>query len=337
MGGRLFMRKLFLLLVFLLSCCIPACADEIVITFGGDCVLGTREEWKEDPKTFDTMIAQKGYDWCFENIKEPFQTDDISLINLECVLQSHSEGHASGKQYTFRGDPAYTAILKAAGIEQVNIANNHYIDFSRSGRESTRAALEAGGIGFSGYTYRSIVEVNGYRIGFAGCRETVFLERREPVYNDLKYLKKQGCDVIIYSCHWGKEYSPTHNRRQITMADYAIKYGADIVVGTHPHCVQGLEARRGGVVLYSLGNLVFGGTHDMTTFDALVAQAVLQFEDGKYQGVAIRLLPVLTSSERPGNNFRPEFASGKDAERIMQLIQNDSEMKISRDMWFPAE
>lgn len=79
---------------------------------------------------------------------------------------------ARGKEFTFRGDPSYTGILKAAGIEQVNIANNHYIDFGGSGRESTRAALEAAGIGFSGYTYRSVVEVNGYRIGFAGCRET---------------------------------------------------------------------------------------------------------------------------------------------------------------------
>ncbi len=147
-----------------------ALAGEVTVTLGGDCVLGTREEWKKDPETFDTLIAEKGYGWCFSKIAEPFQTDDISLINLEGVLQSGSQGHQRGKQFTFRGDPAYTAILTEAGIEQVNIANNHYIDFSRSGRESTRAALEAGGIGFSGYTYRSIVEVNGYKIGFAGCR-----------------------------------------------------------------------------------------------------------------------------------------------------------------------
>ena len=59
----------------------------------------------------------------------------------------------------------------------------HIFDFGGSGRESTRAALEAAGIGFSGYTYRSVVEVNGYRIGFAGCRETVYLDRKAPVYN----------------------------------------------------------------------------------------------------------------------------------------------------------
>lgn len=330
-------RMLGLVLVLLMLPALPgALADEVVITLGGDCVLGTREEWKDDAQTFDTMIAQKGYGWCFEKIAEPFLTDDISLVNLETVLQSHSEGHASAKEFTFRGDPAYTAILKEAGIEQVNIANNHYIDFGRSGRESTRAALEEAGIGFSGYTYRSVVEVNGYRIGFAGCRETVYLDRKMPVYNDLQALKKAGCDAIIYSFHWGKEYSPTHNQTQRRMADYAIQHGADIVVGTHPHCVQGVELRRGSLILWSLGNLVFGGTHEMTTFDAVVAQAVLRFEDGKYQGVTLRLMPVLTSSARPENNFQPEWAQGEDYARIMGLIQDDSEMTIEEEMWFPA-
>lgn len=331
------MLRTLLVVLLLFACCPFAGADEVVITLGGDCVLGTREEWKNETDTFDTLIAQKGPGWCFGAIAEPFLTDDISLINLEGVLQSHSQGHAKGKQYTFRGDPSCTEILKAAGIEQVNLANNHYIDFGRPGRESTRAALAGAGIGFSGYTYRSVVTVNGHRIGFAGCRETVFLQRPEAVYNDLKYLKKQGCDAIIYSCHWGSEYSPGHSKRQTRMADYALKYGADIVVGTHPHCVQGVESRRGGVVLYSLGNLVFGGTHELTTFDALVAQATLRFEGGRYQGVTLRLMPVLTSSDRPRNNFRPQWAAGEDYDRIMQQIQADSEIKISGEMWFPHQ
>ena len=180
------------------------------------------------------------------------------------------------------------------------------------------------------------MEVNGYRIGFAGCRETVYLDRKAPVYNDLEALREAGCDAIIYSFHWGKEYSPTHNQTQRRMADYAIKHGADIVVGTHPHCVQGVEHRRGSLILWSLGNLVFGGTHEMTTFDAVVAQVSLCFDGGEYQGAKLRLLPVLTSSARPDNNFQPEWAEGADYERIMGLIQDDSEMQIEAEMWFPA-
>ena len=112
---------LFTCTLFLALTACAAQADEVVITLGGDCVLGTREEWKDDAETFDTLIAEKGFDWCFSKICEPFLNDDISLVNLETVLQSHSEGHARGKEFTFRGDPSYTGILKAAGIEQVNI------------------------------------------------------------------------------------------------------------------------------------------------------------------------------------------------------------------------
>ena len=124
---------LFTCTLWLMLTVCAAQADEVVVTLGGDCVLGTREEWKNDAETFDTMIAEKGFDWCFARIAEPFLTDDISLINLETVLQSHSEGHDRGKEFTFRGDPSYTGILKAAGIEQVNIANNHYIDSAAAG------------------------------------------------------------------------------------------------------------------------------------------------------------------------------------------------------------
>ena len=107
-------------------------------------------------------------------------------------------------------------------------------------------------------------------------------------------------------------------------------------MGTHPHCVQGVEHRRGSLILWSLGNLVFGGTHEMTTFDAVVAQVSLCFDGGEYQGAKLRLLPVLTSSARPDNNFQPEWAEGADYERIMGLIQDDSEMQIEAEMWFPA-
>ncbi|MEG0741177.1 MAG: CapA family protein [Clostridia bacterium] len=329
-------HKALTTLLALLTLLFPALslADEITVTLGGDCVLGTREKWKEDGDTFDTVIAEHGMDWCFGAIAEPFLHDDMSLVNLEVVLQANSKGHQRGKQYTFRGDPSYAQILRAAGIEQVNLANNHYIDFGRSGRDSTRAALTAGGVAFSGYTYRYVCELEGRKLGFAGCRETTFLQSKAAMRKDLKALESEGCEVIFYSCHWGKEYSPTHNRTQERMADYAIANGADIVVGTHPHCVQGIEQRGKGVVIYSLGNLVFGGTHEMSTFDALIVQAKLRFGADGYEGVTLRLLPVLTSSDRPKNNFRPVWAEGADAERIMKLLQDDSDLDIQPELWF---
>lgn len=317
-------------------------ADELVLTFGGDCVLGTREEWKNADDTFDTCIAQSGLDYPFANLKPLFDADDMTLINLECVLQDGSQGHDYRKQHTFRGAPEYAEILTLAGVEQANLANNHTVDYRAAGKKSTIAALEAAGVGYSGNQKLYIWEKNGHKIGFGGCRETDFKSNKAIVYRDIQKLKKQGCDVIIYSCHWGKEYSPTHNAAQERMAQYAVNSGADIVVGTHPHVVQGVEWRpnsrdtHGAVILYSLGNLVFGGTHDMQTFDAMLAQATLRFDDstGAYLGVEMELIPILTSGSAPENDFRPVIATGADAERILGLVQADSTENITGRLWF---
>ncbi len=325
----------------LLGCafCLCGAADtRIVLTLGGDCVLGTREEWKQHPDTYDTMIGKEGFGWSFANIAAVFQQDDISLVNLEGVLQDNGRGEDREKQYRFRGPVAYTRILTEAGIEQVNIANNHFIDYGAYGRQSTRTALRDAGIAYSGYGDIHVFEKNGVKIGFGGCRETVYRQQKSAISRDIQALQEMGCAAIVYSVHWGREYSPGHNLLQQTMAQYAIDCGANLVVGTHPHCVQGIQHQDGAVILYSLGNLVFGGTHEMTTFDALVVQAILRFGDtGRYHGVELKLLPVLTSSAIPQNNFQPQWAEGQDKERILQLVQNDSSFPIEENMWFVGQ
>lgn len=90
--------------------------------------------------------------------------------------------------------------------------------------------------------------------------------------------------------------------------------------------------------MYSLGNLVFGGTHEMKTFDAILAQATLRFDaDGGYTGADIRIIPVLTSGSAPKNDFRPVLASGGDAERIVALVRADSAVAVAETMWFDAK
>lgn len=334
-------RALFAILIWLALCAQAfAYADEITIIFGGDCVLGTREEWKENTDTFDACVARNGLDYPFAKLLPVFEADDMTLVNLECVLQSNNTGHDNRKQHTFRGDPSYADILALSSIEQVNLANNHTVDYRSAGMKSTKAALDNAGVPYSGNKELYVWEIGGHKIGFGGCRETTFLDNKPTVYRDIQKLRKLGCDVVIYSCHWGKEYSPTHNKTQERMAQYAVNSGADVVVGTHPHVVQGVEARQSSdgthnaLVLYSLGNLVFGGTHDMKTFDAMLAQVTLRFDDGgAYLGAKLKLLPVLTSGDAPRNNFQPILAQGEDAERILALVRDDSETEALDGMW----
>ena len=110
------------------------------------------------------------------------------------------------------------------------------------------------------------------------------------------------------------------------------------MVGTHPHVVQGVERIGDTVVLWSLGNLMFGGTIQLSTYDATLAQLGLRFDRFGYEGCTLRLIPILTSS-RAGekiNDFHPVVAEGEDKARILGLIQADSAMDISESMWFDA-
>lgn len=326
-------------MVFLLFAATASADREITITLGGDCVLGTREEWIDEPDNFDACVENNGMDWCFSGIEDLFAADDFTLVNLECALQDSNQGHNSKKQHTFRGKTAYAQMLAAAGIEGVNIANNHYIDYNQSGEDSTKAALEAAGIQYCGYRNLFVYVQGDIKIGFGGCRETVFYEENKAyVYRDIQQLKDMGCNAVIYSCHWGTEYSPTHNEKQENMAQYAANSGADLVVGTHPHVVQGVDSIDGCAVLYSLGNLVFGGTKELQTFDAMLVRAILHFDDdGLYLGTELELIPVLTSGSAPDNDFRPVLAAADDASRILSLVQADSAMDITQSIWIPAD
>lgn len=310
---------------------------EIVITLGGDAVVGTRETWWKKAEALPAYLSAKGMAYPFSGLYDIFSSDDMTFVNLECVLKANSAGEDKEKQWRFRGLPEYTDVLKLGSIEQVNIANNHYIDYGASGKTATRAALDEAGMPYSGYGFTYVWKYKGHRIGFAGCRETTYKKDTSVIQQDIAALKEAGCEVIIYSCHWGKEYSGAHNELQETMAQAAVTAGADIVVGNHPHVVQGVDTIDNALVLYSLGNLMFGGTIDMTTFDATLAQVRLRFDENGYQGCGLELIPILTSGSAPANDYRPVVAEGESKERILTKIQVDSGVALQESMWFPAQ
>lgn len=311
--------------------------SELVLTFGGDAVLGTREKWWNDEISFPAYLAANGMSYPFSGLQSVFAADDMTFVNLECVLKADSAGENKDKEYRFRGLPEYVQILWDGSIEQVNIANNHYIDYGTKGRDATRQALEDAGMPYSGYGYIYIWEKDGRRIGFAGCRESIFKSDKEVIRRDVATLRRAGCDVVIYSCHWGTEYRAKHNDLQEEMAREAMLAGVDIIVGTHPHVVQGIGTAGNTVVLWSLGNLMFGGTHDMKTFDATLAQVRLRFSGDAYVGCTVSYIPIQTSSADQANDFHPVIAEGTDKARVLEKIQTDSAFPVADEMYFPAK
>lgn len=305
----------------------------ITLTFGGDCVLGSDFRQEGKPESFDTMIKARGMAWPFSGIRHIFAQDDITLVNLEVVLQEDTRGYKK-RMHNFRGLPEYANILRLGSVESVNLANNHHIDFQNPGRKSTVKALEKAGIRYSGYGHLDIFEKDGVKIGFAGIRETTFHQNRKQIEEDIKALQDMGAQYIVYSMHFGKEYSPTHNALQEKMARGAIDLGADLIIGTHPHVVQGIEKYNGGLILYSLGNLVFGGNHNLKEFDAVLARFTLGFTSGAMEAMQMELIPVHTSGAKPANDFRPIVARGEAWQSVLDRIQADTPFPIYDMMVF---
>lgn len=310
----------------------PDDSDTIVMTFGGDAVLGGREWYFRRDDSLMAYVDRNGMGYPFSGLQEYFATDDLTSVNLECVLKEDGAGENKNKEWRFRGLPEYTAILTEGSVELVNIANNHTIDYGNAGYQATINAID-GVVEWCGKDHPVAVNVKGHMIGFGGCRETTYRNDTDVIHRDIQALKDMGCEFIIYQCHWGTEYDPHFNVLQQTMAHTCIMEGADLVVGHHPHVVQGMDYISGVPVVYSLGNLCFGGTIDLDErgYDAILLRAVVTFGDSKPE-TELKIIPIRTTSQAEAkiNDFHPVPAEGMDAVRILYYVQQDSGVRIPK-------
>jgi poly-gamma-glutamate synthesis protein (capsule biosynthesis protein) len=116
-----------------------------------------------------------------------------------------------------------------------------------------------------------------------------------------------GANIIIASCHWGVEKMYTPNNDQISLAYGLIDYGADIVIGTHPHRLQPIEEYNGKYICYSLSNFCFGGNNILSDPDSCIIQCtfIMDSEGQSCVDYKLSVIPYSQTSTRPGNDFCP--------------------------------
>ena len=141
---------LALSVLLLLCLCSGAAAEKVItLTFTGDCTLGSEEWAKKNPDSFDSVAAEKGYGYFFENFRDLFSRDDCTVVNCECVLSDSRDGENTSKSFRFRGSEEFAGIFKAGSVEAVSLANNHTLDYSERGLENTKRVLTEAGIGWA--------------------------------------------------------------------------------------------------------------------------------------------------------------------------------------------
>jgi poly-gamma-glutamate capsule biosynthesis protein CapA/YwtB (metallophosphatase superfamily) len=229
--------------------------DDLEILAFGDVMLG---------RYVRTLMDENGKDYIFENlgnVPDLYPEADLVFANLEGPISGSGRSGGTAMIFSFNEDVA--PFLKEEGFDLVTIANNHATDMGWSGRATTMTALKDAGVGFCGHPSEADLESVFY--GKAGSSTYAFV-----CFNDIKYNLPQEeavtliksvsnmVDYTVVSIHWGHEYEVRPDKNlQVGPAHEFIDAGADLIIGHHPHVVQGFEVYNDRFIFYSLGNFVF--------------------------------------------------------------------------------
>lgn len=288
----------------------------VKVTFAGDCTLCS------DARTYNHFdaVVKKRWDYPFKNCKKIFMNDDLTLVNCEMAI-TNSKKHAK-KAFVFAMKPEGTKYFTRAGIEAVNLANNHTLDFGTAGLKDTRKNLTKAGILWSDTSnYAIYTAKNGIKIGMCGYTSTGGLSK---TYKLIKALKKKGCQIVIVSCHWGIEATYKQTKSQTNRGRALINHGADIVVGTHPHRLQPIEVYKGKYILYSIGNFCFGGHTNPSDPDSVIIQCTFVMDEtgSKVADYRLNVIPYSLRGTKSGNDYcpKPYTFESKAYDRVMARL-----------------
>lgn len=293
------------------------------ITFLGDCTLGGEEKVRSAYRGFVRTVERNGFEYPFRNLINLTGKDDLTVANLEGVLSDRDLPKVR-KEFNFIGSTAYTEILTKGSVECVDLANNHTHDYDKAGYEDTRKALDEAGIAWFGTDSMAIWKSDeGLMLGFLGVYGSLSGNKAKAFTKRAGILRSMGCAAIITVMHAGKEYEPKPDGYQHQIVTKAAPVSS-LIIGHHPHIVQGVDTVGGIPVVYSLGNCVFGGNGNPKDHDALAVQAELRFEEDELTGITLHFYPISVTGEANYNDYSPVFLEGKGAERVLRKMEEST-------------
>lgn len=306
----------------------PVGAEEIILNFVGDIMLAG---------SATPLLARTGYDHPFTGTVHELTRGDINIGNLEAPI-SRGGNEFTAKKFRFRTLPEAAPALKRAGFSVLTLANNHMMDFGAVALNDTISHLEHVGIASTGAGKTlaearrpAIIRAKGKSVAFLAYSLTLPAEffaghkragtapgYRLYVEEDVKRAKS-AADYVVVSFHWGAERAELPKQYQRDAAYRAIDAGADLVIGHHPHVLQGIESYRGRPILYSLGNFAFGSRSPHADRSMI---ARVRF-NGDTSDVEIIPLNVLYTDVR----YRPVVLEGKKGAAVITHLN-----RISRQL-----
>ena len=297
-------------------------ATSVTIVAGGD-VIGDR--------SIRAIISSQGGEAVFRGIKNVLSDADLTLVNLETPLTKAGDAQ-TWKDVVFRGDPRLAPAMAKAGIDVVTMANNHAGDQGDSGLLDSigyvrKAGLKVCGAGRDLADARAarFFTVDGLRVAFLGFTDVLPIgfpatsssPGTSPGRSDVGAVKTavraaaKEADFVVVTWHWNFELTTAPSSLEASEGKAMIDAGADLVIGHHPHVLQGVQAYHGGFIAYSTGNLVFDHMTGTLNQTMLVRAKVSKHR------IAVELVPVTIAYDG-----RPKVASGGAASTILARVKS---------------
>lgn len=280
-------------------------AARVNLSFVGDVMFANK---------VDDLLKQHGYDYPFKYIRSYLEKADIAVANLETPVTTR--GTPEEKTYAYRSSPLALPELKKAGVDLVNLANNHSMDYGVEGLLDTLDHLDATGISRVGAgknseeAYRHVMmEHSGMKIAFLGFSRVIpsaswYAGFSKPglaeAYSTKLSLQaiakaRAEADLVVVLAHWGEERNNRPIKVQTDLARQYIDQGADLVIASHPHVLQGFEQYKGKWIAYSLGNFIFTTNENSATWESMILEASCS----KERSCELQIVPVLTKWAQP--------------------------------------
>ena len=297
----------------------------LTVTFAGDCTLGTDVSFSSDTSFNTKYEAVDDPSYFLANVADIFKNDDLTVVNMEGTLTTSST--RQDKTFAFKGPADYAQILVKGNVETASLANNHSRDYGEQSYTDTISALENAGIGTFGYDRIDYRDVNGVKVALIGTYELAkHLDIQDELKQNIKTAKENGAQLVAVYFHWGTEKETVPDETQIQLGHIAVDEGADLVIGSHPHVIQGYEKYNGRYIVYSLGNFCFGGNPNPSDKDCMIFQQTFTVTGNDVAtDDNINVIPCSISSVSNSNNYQPTPATGDEKTRIEAKIKKSSD------------
>jgi poly-gamma-glutamate synthesis protein (capsule biosynthesis protein) len=264
-------------------------------------------------------VTSKDFTYNWKKTSSLLKSGDLTLINLEAPLIKGCPLMTEG--FTFCGDARHIEGIAFAGVDSVSLANNHIGNYGQEGIDETISLLESKKIGWNGFNHLDIHKVKGVKFGFLAYNGISRKLDVEAIKSEIK-RNKPKVDVLVVAAHWGDEYvllpqsygniAPDDPKE---VGPQLIDAGADLIIGNHPHTVQGVQIYNGKLITYAHGNFIFDQTWSPETQEGVVGEYI--FYDSKLTDVKYH--PTLVDV-----SYQPKLLSKKAGQHILDRMLKSS-------------